>query len=163
MSRVMRSVLGVAVAVFLFALMAVTVIDVVGRYFFARPLVGAFELTELLLSVVISLALPLVTLDRTHIAVDLIDSLISKTGVRLLDCVMSFLSALTFAALTYGVVAQAIDALHSKVQTDILAIPVAPFVFLDGAMAMLTAWIFRWNGISLLSEAADHVAGALPS
>ncbi len=146
MSRITKHILGYAAAIALFALMAVTVVDVVGRYFFSRPLTGAFELTELLLSTVISLGLPLVTLDRAHISVDLIDSLLSRNHIRHLDRVMSFCSAATFAALAYGVAIQAISSLDAKVQTDILSIPVSPFIFLDAAMAVLMAWIFLWHG-----------------
>jgi TRAP-type C4-dicarboxylate transport system permease small subunit len=147
MSRITKHTLGYAAAIALFALMAVTVIDVVGRYFFSRPLTGAFELTELLLSTVISLGLPLVTFDRAHISVDLIDSLLPHNRIRQLDRVMSFFSAAAFAALTYGVTVQAISSLHAQVQTDILSIPVSPFIFLDAAMSALMAWIFLWSGL----------------
>ena len=42
-------VLGAAAAVLLFCLMAVTTVDVIGRYIFNFPLRGGFEITELLL------------------------------------------------------------------------------------------------------------------
>lgn len=53
-------------------MMAVTVIDVVGRNAFNRPLFGAFETTELLMVTIVFLALPFVTWRREHIAVTLI-------------------------------------------------------------------------------------------
>ena len=46
-------VLGVAASAILLGMMALTVVDVIARYVFNRPLRGAFEVTELLLLVLI--------------------------------------------------------------------------------------------------------------
>ena len=51
-----------AAAAILFAMMVLTTVDVVARYVFNRPLRGAFEITELLLVVLIFAGLPLVSL-----------------------------------------------------------------------------------------------------
>ena len=50
-------VLGAAAALVLFCLMSLTTVDVIGRYFFNRPLRGAFEITELLLLTLIFAAI----------------------------------------------------------------------------------------------------------
>ena len=50
-----------------------TVADVVGRYFFNAPLGGATELTEFGVAVVVFSALPAVTWNQGHVAVDLLD------------------------------------------------------------------------------------------
>ena len=42
------ALLGVAASVILLAMMALTVVDVVARYIFSRPVRGAFEVTELM-------------------------------------------------------------------------------------------------------------------
>lgn len=67
-----RLALACVCAVLLFALMAVTVVDVVGRYVFSRPLLGASEMTELLLAAVVFAGLPAVCLDDGHVTVDLV-------------------------------------------------------------------------------------------
>lgn len=64
-------------AVAMFTMMALTLVDVLGRYLFSAPVTGAYELTELLLAAVIFLGLPLVTADDNHIAVDILDSALS--------------------------------------------------------------------------------------
>jgi TRAP-type C4-dicarboxylate transport system permease small subunit len=61
-------------AAFLAAMMLLTVADVAGRWFFARPIHGTFELVELLLACTFFLALPAVFLRDGHIVVDVIDS-----------------------------------------------------------------------------------------
>ena len=55
----------------LLALMGVTVWDVVGRYLFDAPLLGASEMTELLLAAIVFVGLPAVCLDDGHVSVDL--------------------------------------------------------------------------------------------
>ncbi|MBL8697109.1 MAG: TRAP transporter small permease [Alphaproteobacteria bacterium] len=56
------------------AMMVVTTIDVVGRYFFSKPLWGGFETTEILMGLVIFAGMPLATARREHITIDLFDA-----------------------------------------------------------------------------------------
>ncbi|WP_417435867.1 TRAP transporter small permease [Hoeflea sp.] len=56
----------------LLVMMAMTIVDVIGRYVFNSPLAGAGELTELLLVSVIFMGLPAVTLEKEHVTVDLV-------------------------------------------------------------------------------------------
>lgn len=60
-------------AVSLAAMVVITTIDVVGRYFFNAPLHGATELTEVGIALVVFSALPVVTWGGKHITVDLLD------------------------------------------------------------------------------------------
>jgi TRAP-type C4-dicarboxylate transport system permease small subunit len=68
----LRTVLAVLSGVLLTTLMALTVVDVIGRYIFNAPLVGAAELTEMLLASIIFLGLPAVSLAGQHVTVDLV-------------------------------------------------------------------------------------------
>jgi TRAP-type transport system small permease protein len=70
--RGLRWVTAVFCGGLLIALTLVTVVDVVGRYLFVRPLPGASEYTELLLMAIIFTGLPAVCLDDGHVAVDLL-------------------------------------------------------------------------------------------
>lgn len=77
MSRFDRAVvpaLGAVAAALMFCMMLLTCVDVVGRYFFNRPVTGGFEMTEMLLAALIFAGLPLVTLRGDHITVDLFDA-----------------------------------------------------------------------------------------
>jgi TRAP-type C4-dicarboxylate transport system permease small subunit len=55
------------------ALMLLTCADVAGRYVFNQPVSGAFELTEMMLALLIFAGLPLVSLRNDHVTVDLFD------------------------------------------------------------------------------------------
>ena len=76
---------GVLAALFLAAMMGLTVADVVLRSFFAAPIRGMLELVELGLACAIFIALPAVFLRREHLVVDVIDHLVKPGLVRWLD------------------------------------------------------------------------------
>ena len=72
-ANIVRGFGGLA-SVMLFFLMAVTVVDVTGRYVFNAPLPGSSEITELLMAVLVYTGLPGVSRLEKHISVDLLDS-----------------------------------------------------------------------------------------
>src|SRR5207253_3109449 len=67
------ALLGVAASAILLAMMLLTVVDVVARYIFSRPVGGAFEITELMLVVLIFAGLPLGSFSDEHAVMDFID------------------------------------------------------------------------------------------
>lgn len=70
LKRILR-LMEFAAAIILMALMIMTCADVIARYFFNRPITGGFELTEAMLACLIFIGLPLVTLRRGHIEIDM--------------------------------------------------------------------------------------------
>jgi TRAP-type C4-dicarboxylate transport system permease small subunit len=72
-------------ALFLAAMVLLTVADVVLRSFFALPIRGMLELIELGLACTIFIALPAVFLRRQHLVVDVIDHLAKPAWVRRLE------------------------------------------------------------------------------
>ena len=89
-----RRLLGWMVALVLAFMMALTVVDVTGRFVFNRPIPGSFEVMEFCLAIVVFSALPLVTWDRRHITVSLFDSLFRGSGDRLRQGVIQLASLL---------------------------------------------------------------------
>jgi hypothetical protein len=115
-------VLGVAASAILLALMLLTFVDVVGRYVLSRPVPGAFEVTELLLLVLIFAGLPLVSRADEHVTMDFIDRLAGRRVAWLV-----WLKADRIAA--YG------DA------TDVLRITYGPFVYFMAVMIGLAGLV----------------------
>jgi TRAP-type C4-dicarboxylate transport system permease small subunit len=71
--RVTSAICGWIAAIFLVAIMMLTVSDVVMRSFFNLPIRGIYELVELLLAWTFFMALPAVYLRDDHILVNVID------------------------------------------------------------------------------------------
>lgn len=59
-------------AFFLFAMMCLTVVDVAGRYLFNKPVLGAYELTEFMVLILIFSFLGYAQNKKSHISVDLV-------------------------------------------------------------------------------------------
>ena len=76
---------GVVAALFLAAMVGLTVADVLLRSFFASPIRGMLELIELGLVCTIFIALPAVFLRREHLVVDVIDHFARPRVVGFLD------------------------------------------------------------------------------
>jgi TRAP-type C4-dicarboxylate transport system permease small subunit len=60
------------------AMMFITTFDVVGRYFFGRPLYAAFEVTEILMGLIIFAGLPLATAARENITISILMERLSQ-------------------------------------------------------------------------------------
>ena len=144
------AVLGVAASAILMAMMLLTFVDVVARYVFNRPLRGAFEVTELLLAVLIFAGLPLVSHADEHVTMDFIDRLLAGRGRELWQRGVQLVSAAIMFLLTWlmWIKAGRISAYGDA--TDVLRIAYGPFVYfmaltiaLAGLMHLYKA--FEWR------------------
>jgi TRAP-type C4-dicarboxylate transport system permease small subunit len=147
-------VLGAAAAILLFCLMAVTTIDVTGRYIFNFPLRGGFELTELLLLTLIFAGLPLVSRADEHVTMDFIDAAFGERGRRLLRRVVDAICGIIILGLAWRVFFKAGRIAGYGDTTDVLRVPVGPFVYFMALMVAVTAVVHLVRAI--LPSAADE-------
>lgn len=139
--RLLSQWLGGVAAILLFAMMVLTIVDVVSRYFFNAPILGATELTQIMLASLVFAGLPSVTARNEHVTIDLLDHLIPNNVHRLLGICAHWLSATILAAMAYVVIQHAGKTASSKLQTEILEIPMAPFAYFFGAMCGVASLI----------------------
>ena len=139
--RRVEVLLGVAASAILFAMMVLTFVDVVARYLFSRPVRGAFEVTELMLVVLIFAGLPLVSYADEHAAMDFIDRLLSPKGQRVLLAVVHLVCAAMLFLLAWLVWLKADRIWAYRDSTDVLRIVYGPFVYFMAVMIALTGVI----------------------
>lgn len=141
------AVLGIAASAILMAMMCLTFIDVVARYVFNRPLRGGFEVTELLLLVLIFAGLPLVSHADEHVTMDLIDRLLGeRTRDRLERVVHAVVAALMFfMSWQVWIKAERISAYGDT--TDVLRILYGPFVYFMAVMIALSGLIHMYKAL----------------
>jgi TRAP-type C4-dicarboxylate transport system permease small subunit len=132
-------VLGAAAAVLLFGLMVITTLDVIGRYIFNWPLRGAFEITELLLLALVFAGLPLVSRADEHVTLDFIDAALGDRGRRLIRRFVDVVCGLIILGLAWRVWIKAGKIAGYGDTTDVLRIPVGPFVYFMALMVAVTA------------------------
>ncbi|MDP3084374.1 MAG: TRAP transporter small permease [Rubrivivax sp.] len=137
----LESLFATAAALALFAMMALTFADVVGRKFFDNSLTGAVELTEIFMLMMIFIALPLASRAGEHIAFDLFDRLLPAAVLRWQKVLSNALTALIFSGAAWVVFVRAARTMEFGDVTATLAIRIGPFHYLVGVMLVLTALI----------------------
>ena len=154
--RALVPALGHVAAVLMLCLMLLTCADVVGRYFFNKPMTGGFELTEVLLAALIFAGLPLVTLRGDHITVDLFDPVTPDWLFRIQHALASLIGAACTGCLSWRLWLRA-DALDRAGETTSqLHFKLA---WLTYAMAVLMALTAVALLVTLLRRPHRHIPG----
>ncbi len=123
------ALLGLAASAILLAMMVLTVIDVVARYVFSRPVRGAFEITELMLVILIFAGLPLVSFSDEHAVMDFIDRILGPRGQRSLQRAVQAVNAAFMFLLAWLTWLKADRIWAYRDATDVLRIVYGPFVY----------------------------------
>ncbi|WP_241560690.1 TRAP transporter small permease [Paenirhodobacter populi] len=134
-----RRVLAAVCGTMLMAMMALTVCDVIGRYVFAHPVTGATELTEMMLVGVIFLGLPAVSLDRDHVAVDILTDRLPGWIQPWRELLVSILSAAILGVISWRIWIYAGQIASYGGATNSLRLPVAPLGYLCATAGAVAA------------------------
>jgi TRAP-type C4-dicarboxylate transport system permease small subunit len=89
-------------AIALFGMMFLTAIDVFGRWLFARPLFGAYELIGTLLIIAGPFAMAITQLDRKHISVSIVVDLLPATAQKIFQSIGLLLDVFIYGMITAG-------------------------------------------------------------
>ena len=139
------AVLGIAASALLFAMMCLTFVDVVARYLFNSPIRGGFEVTELMLLVLIFAGLPLVSHGDEHVTMDFIDRLLrARAQRRLVRGVHAACAGMLFL-LTWLMWLKADRIWAYRDATDVLRIVYGPFVYFMAVMIGLAGLIHLYK------------------
>jgi TRAP-type transport system small permease protein len=139
------AVLGIAASALLFAMMSLTFVDVLARYVFNRPIRGAFEVTELLLLVLIFAGLPLVSHADEHVTMDFIERWLGPAGRRTLYRTIDLVVAALMFFMAWQVSIRAARVSSYGDATDVLRILYGPFVYFMAAMIALAGVIHLYK------------------
>ncbi len=137
-SRLLRG-LEYGVAALLFAMAALTFVDVIGRDAFNAPIPGTFETVGLLLGVVAFAAFPMVTLSERHITVDLFDHFIRGRFRRVRDVIVMLGTAAMAGFMAERLWAAALDEWQNDFVTEYFGISRAPLLVLLAILCAGTA------------------------
>lgn len=137
-------------------IVVLTFADVLGRYLFASPVRGSVEIIEFAMALVIFTALPLVTRQRGHVTVSLIDSLVEGVGRKVKLVLCDAVSIFALGLLTWRLYLQGREDLESKSATIVLGLPHAPLSFTLTFFAGLTTLmvlVLMWRNVTAQGEA----------
>jgi len=116
----------------------VTFIDVLGRELFSLPISGGYEIIQLLMSIGIFFSIPLVTLHKSHVSVDLFTHLLPSKWVNRIDVLSKVIGTLFFGLITYCLYLFMLHAFSTGVVTTYLRIPHAVVSVLMFLLLILT-------------------------
>lgn len=90
-------------------MMFFTAADVMGRYFFNRPILGSFEIQAFLMAIVVGFSLAICGVNKGHISVDIVLSLLPKRVRAVMDLIsdlvsISFMVFVTWQTFHYMVI-----------------------------------------------------------
>ena len=116
--------LGYIAALVLAAMMILTVVDIVGRFFFNHPIGGVTELTSLMLVVIVGLSLGWCALERGHVKVDLVMDRLPQKAQYVIDNFLLIATFLLFVVITWRTF---VETTESESSSSILRLPLTPF------------------------------------
>lgn len=116
------------------SLALLTLADVLGRYIFNVSVMGAVELTEILMVGVIFCGIVFATMEREHVVVDLVPVPGGGKGARIVHVSSHLLAAGISALLAMVSWTQAESAAEYLDQTTLLGLPLAPVVYFMSIM-----------------------------
>ncbi len=141
MSALLEKLCSVLCAVALFAIMALTFLDVGGRKLLSRSITGSLELTELLMVVVIFASLPLVSRRGEHVVFDSLDSVWPAWFLRLQGIVVHLLCAAIMGGLMMLMWKTGQQFWESGETTAQIKILKAPFIYGMSIMCGITGLV----------------------
>jgi TRAP-type transport system small permease protein len=134
-----------ASALFLVAMMLITVADVTARSLFNRPITGAYDLVQLFLVGTVFLSIPDVFLRGENIVIDFVDHFFSAGAVRWLKVAASLAALIFLTVLAWRMVQPALDSISFHE------------VSLDLSIPMWVYWSLMIGGIVLTLPMAIRV------
>lgn len=143
------------VALTLFAMMALTFVDVAGRYLFNAPLNGAFEITEMALGILVFATFPVLARDGRHIRLDFLSDRLPPRGRRLHGSAIRAFSGSVLAVIAWRLFEVAAFEAGFGYTTLTLGLQTWPFLFAMGVLAALAALLSVAYALTHLHETAD--------
>lgn len=134
-------------AVLLFAMMAVTFVDVFGRFLAGRPLAGSTEIVQMLLAVSTACLLPSVTWHQQHLGIGLFERARPTPLERVRRAVVGLVAAITFAVLAGLLWRHAGEARTNADVIGYLRLPVAPMIQAMSALCAVCAAVFGYLAV----------------
>lgn len=123
--------------------------DVIGRYFFNKPIAGSQELVAMLMAIVSFFCIALPQFHKRHITITVVVDRFRRKIKLIVDVLMLFLSAIFSIVLIWQTYEQGVAEFSSNAITAIMKLPVWPFR-IAGAFAMIFlffAFIYDLNVI----------------
>jgi TRAP-type C4-dicarboxylate transport system permease small subunit len=156
LDRALRA-LALGGGVILLGLMGLIAFDVVMRYVLRLPFLGAYELTELLMALIVFLSLPYCAATGGHVAVDVLSPILDRPALRWLNVLIHLAGAGLMAVIAWQATLYAIGSSGRGEATNMLRIPLWPFELVSAASMAVFAVVLLIQAWRALKPARESV------
>ncbi len=133
----LATVVGAVAAFDIVVMTFVTVVDVIGRYIFNSPLVGADELTVFALAICVFVGLPLVVVHGGLIRVEVLQHMLPRPFIRFMDGVMNLICGVFLVFCAWQLSKKATGLASYGDSTMFLHLKTAPLAWLMAVMCLI--------------------------
>ena len=138
MQSISRLLAGLS-ALSLLMLLVLTCVDVVGRYVFNKPVLGATEIEDAMMGVMIFGALPMASWNQAHITIDILDKVTPERWLQWQIRLMQLVAAVFMGFLGVRMWIYATKLVEYGDRTMMLKIPLAPVNYFISVMLCFSA------------------------
>jgi TRAP-type C4-dicarboxylate transport system permease small subunit len=138
---------GMAMAIIM---MLMVVVDVVMRFVLNKPILGSVELASYMLSIMAFTAIPFVESEEEHIVIPLLFDRFPKKVRLFVNTLVSVIGLGILVLIGLASYLLAAEYLHRGKVTQVLSIPLYPFVFIAALCISLYAIILIVNAIKYI-------------
>lgn len=132
------------------------VADVMGRYFFNKPITGVYEISAVMLVFVSIFSVVYCQYQRGHISIDVITGKLKYKTKNIFSLFTYVLYVVTFALLTFQMTRKAISEWETGSLIRNTEIPVSPFVFVAAFGCILFTIIILMHLLLYLANLIRH-------
>jgi TRAP-type transport system small permease protein len=121
-------IMAIIASIFLGAMALLTLCDVIGRYFFNRPILGTWELVGMMLVFAGTWGFAYAQVMKSHIRVDILLNRFPPRGQAFMNVLSYLMGAVGFALITWQVSIMAKNYMVHGYVTDTLNQPIFPYM-----------------------------------
>jgi len=133
--------LALGAGIVLLGLLGLVLFDVVMRYALRLPFLGAYEMTELAMVLIVFLALPYCAATGGHVAVDVLSPVLDRPGLRWLNALIHLAGAALMLIIAWQATLYAMGSVARGEATNMLRIAKYPFELVTAACAAIFALV----------------------
>ena len=138
--RLLRA-LALGAGLVLLGLLGLVLFDVVMRYALRLPFLGAYEMTELAMVLIVFLALPYCAATGGHVAVDVLSPVLDRPGLRWFNALIHLSGAALMLVIAWQATLYAMGSVARGEATNMLRIAKYPFELVTAACAAIFALV----------------------
>ena len=134
-------------------MMLLTVADVTLRYFFNKPILGSYEITELMMAVLAAVTIGYAATLKAHVNVDLLVTRLPERFQAVIAIFTNLICVVFFALMLWRNIYQSSVLREANSVSPALSIPVFPFFFIMGIGFGILSLVFLLHLLESFAKA----------